>query len=194
MKGEFLTAMLLVCATLATVAGAAEDENLTLPQAQSIAKAERAKVAQHTSALADAKSKQSMANLTPQERKYLNATVEAQSRYLKEATTRAIQAEGAVARLQSEAAALANAARQDNAGQPGPQIGEQAQGQVAANEPKKTAAPRALHVVTFKDGKTLDILRYVEVDDQYSLQTVDKKFKTVPKDTVQSIEDKKPAQ
>jgi hypothetical protein len=192
MKCVLFFVTVLACATQALVAKAAENDTMTLPQAQAAAKAERAKVAQHTAAIASAKTTLARADLTPQERKYASAMVEAQSRYLKEATSRALQAEGTITRLEAEAAQLAAAVHHENSAQAGVPLAEQ---KVAVNEPRKAATTtQALQVVTFKDGKTLEILRYMEVEDQYSLQTVDKKFKTVPKDSVQSIEDKKTAQ
>jgi len=192
MKCVLFFVTVLACATQALVAKAAEDDTMTLPQAQAVAKTERAKIAQHTSAIAEARTRLTRKDLTPQERSYANTVIEAQTRYLKESTSRALRAEGAIARLEAEAVQLAASVRHENGAQPSAPVAEQ---KVAASEPKKAAvSTQALQVVTFKDGKTLEILRYMEVEDQYSLQTVDKKFKTVPKDSVQSIEDKKPAQ
>lgn len=68
--------------------------------------------------------------------------------------------------------------------------------QSQAKAPIKEAAPlqkqivsvtTPLFLLTLNDGSVIKCLRYMEVDEAYSLQMPNKAFKTIPKDSVKSI-------
>lgn len=58
--------------------------------------------------------------------------------------------------------------------------------QVAAGAAKPAAA-KTLHTVVMKDGRKLECVRFMEVDEQYALQMPDKKIENVKKDDVVEI-------
>jgi hypothetical protein len=53
--------------------------------------------------------------------------------------------------------------------------------------PAKPAAPKALHTVVMKDGRRIECLRFMEVENEYALQLPDKKFQNVKKVEVAEI-------
>lgn len=165
-----ILALLLVC----TSALASDAEIFA---AEAAVRAEKAKLAEHVKGLASVQSKANLPNQTPQEREYIAKSIAAHMRFIQESHTRIAQSEAALARIKVIKAQAAQ------------KIATPEQKPAPVQAPKPVAA-QPLKVVTLNDGKTIEILRFIETENEYNVQTPDKKFSVIAKDLVKSIEDK----
>jgi len=106
--------------------------------------------------------------------------------YVAIAQTRVAEERSAVITIQREVETLKARIVAIKQGEAAPELKLDPATQASAG-PAKPAAPKALHTLVLKDGRRIECVRFMEVDDQYALQMPDKKIQNVKKDEVSEI-------
>lgn len=143
-----------------------------LANAQSHLKAAEATLKANTEAQGRAK--------TPEDQKLLRS-------YVTTSQARVSEARSVVVTMQREVDAIKAKIVVIKKAEAAPELDLNAGTQNSAAAPVKPAAPKALQVVVMKDGRRIECLRFMEVEEEYALQMPDKKYQNVKKADVAEI-------